>query len=223
MLNEQDQTLMLQITCTLKELCKTFDDDQRSDLGHVILDFIEQIKEQQAAGLMPAQVSASRHQAADQFIEEGKAVSSASKDIGCLAGCSHCCHIAVAITTAEAEELVAVARAKGIVLDKAKLARQAQHDDQTWLSQPAEDRRCVFLGADNHCQVYRQRPFSCRKYFSTAEPVLCNVELHPKLAIPIWFDIWTEALTTAAMTHFGSGHLPQMILGAIQQPTKEDV
>lgn len=215
-----EQTIMLHITATLSELRKQMTEQEQSQLADVVLDFIDQMKADQATGLTLSHISASLHQVADEFLAEAKGKSVTSQDIRCREGCAHCCHLAVAITVGEAEELVAVASAQGLAIDHAKLARQVGYTDETWLRLAPEDRRCVFLGTDNRCQVYEHRPFSCRKYFSTANPELCNIDKYPKLSIPIWFDVRTEALTTAAMTHFGSGFLPDMILNVLQ-PKKE--
>jgi Predicted Fe-S-cluster oxidoreductase len=213
--------IYLSLTSTLHRLAKDYTPEERQELGAVILDFMAQIKRAEASGVTPAQCSAFLHEFAERFMAEAKAKSPVASEIRCGEACAFCCHISVAITGAEAAELIEVARDRCVPLDEAKLRRQAGHTDEGWLSQPVEDRACVFLGADNRCRVYEHRPLSCRKYFSVAPPELCNVERYPKEEVPIWFDPWTEALTSAAMTHFGSGDLPQMLLQALTQHTKE--
>lgn len=221
---EEDVVLMVSITATLNVLCRTaMTREEQDHLGQVILDFIDQIKSALAEGETPTESAIGIHQSAEEFLRQGKATSPNSKDIQCASGCAFCCHLPVALASNEAELLVKTASEQGLVIDEARLRWQAQWaTEEEWVAHSAEERRCVFLGTDRHCQVYEQRPLSCRKYFSTAAPELCDVDRYPKQEIPIWFDLWTEALTTAAMTHFGSGFLPEQILSVLHPPiTKE--
>lgn len=43
----------------------------------------------------------------------------------------------------------------------------------TALGLPLEKRRCVFLGPENDCLVYENRPTTCRKYFVASDPGVC--------------------------------------------------
>jgi Fe-S-cluster containining protein len=214
---------LFSVTSTLHRLCnEQFDAEARSEAAQAMLFYITQMKDAQAKGETLSGISRDMHAACDTFIAEGKKESPHSKDIRCQSGCAHCCCIAVAVSNNEAHELIDYAQQKGITIDRAKLSRQEAYDDDTWIQQPREDRRCVFLGADNTCQVYDARPFSCRKYFAVTAPDLCNVERYPSQEIGTWFDIWSELLASAAMTYFGADFLPKALLAALPPATKED-
>lgn len=220
---ETDESILLVMTSTLRELATRLDGEERRAAVAVIKDFIEQLKVYIEQGATLAECSAILHRAVDAFLREGQIQSrNTAQSIRCVETCAHCCHLPVAIATCEAEELVAVAVAKGLVLDRSRLTRQASwQTDEEWVVHGAEERRCVFLGPDRRCQVYEHRPLSCRKYFSTSPPDLCDTDRYPKQSIAIWFDMYAELLTTAAMTHFDVGYLPQLVLRVLSAKTKE--
>ena len=157
---------------------------------------------------------------ADSMIRKGKKAQGMKEVITCREGCAHCCRQAVGLSLPEAAVLVEAVRARQIPIDRAKLTRQATlTDSDDWTRLPADERACVFLGTDNRCQVYDERPLACRKYFSIGPPELCNIDAHPGGEVQIWFDMNAEILSTANMTHWGSETLPRLLLELL--PTKE--
>lgn len=106
----------------------------------------------------------------------------------CKAGCSHCCHIPVGITSSEAER---IASATGRSITTPSVATEiAQLDDPAKLSAAlAESRKfigqpCTFLGADKLCTIYEARPFACRTHMTLDnDDLLCR--LIPGVAVPV--------------------------------------
>jgi hypothetical protein len=95
----------------------------------------------------------------------------------CTRGCSHCCHIPVAITSTEAV-LIGTASAKPVAtpaglscgdLDFAKVS-DWEAQQQRFVGQP-----CPFLRG-NECSIYDRRPFRCRVHVSLDDDdLLCRL------------------------------------------------
>jgi len=71
--------------------------------------------------------------------------------LSCRKGCGACCYQNVKIDEDEAELLAQVVQEEDIELDWDKAG-------------------CVFLGEDNSCRVYENRPNACRKFFTLKCP-----------------------------------------------------
>lgn len=106
----------------------------------------------------------------------GPAVASVEGASPCRAGCSHCCHIPVLITAAEAR---ALARASGAPLERSPaggVQREPGESEESFFQRLDAQRQeaaannrgepCPFLGQDGLCGVYEARPSACRLYFS---------------------------------------------------------
>lgn len=94
--------------------------------------------------------------------------------VSCRAGCAHCCHIQVDATGDEVELLAELVE-KGLTIDMGALKVQAKADDlDKWRRLTKDQRRCVFLGDDNRCRVYEDRPSVCRSYFVISPPDDCR-------------------------------------------------
>jgi Fe-S-cluster containining protein len=95
-------------------------------------------------------------------------------DLKCQRGCGHCCHTGVMATQLEWDGIVAVARERGIdlnrIIERARrtverveslLETQKNLDQVNWhravINQP-----CPFLNEDQACDVYEHRPLDCR-------------------------------------------------------------
>lgn len=163
-------------------------------------------------------------QIADKCLQESFSPERAPK-ISCASGCAHCCHMHVGITQAEGDLLVRFVEAKGIRIDTAKLARQLGYGDtpEGWAVQPEGERRCVFLSAENTCQVYEVRPLSCRKYSVMTPPALCQIQSGGTRTgvVALYYDLDVEILTTAAFTFFAVGSLPMMVEAALRRRVDE--
>lgn len=132
--------------------------------------------------------------------------------IRCGQGCTHCCRQIVACSPPEAELIKRTVKQKQIPVDYDRLHRQMGKNDQSWLEQPVEDRACVFLGANGLCQIYDQRPASCRKYFAISPPELCNIDRYPSQEVAVWFALDAEITTTAMFTEYGCEFLPDLMM-----------
>lgn len=92
--------------------------------------------------------------------------------IVCREGCSRCCTADVQASPAEVEDLhsrlTAVQRER--VLGLAQLARQQAAN----LSLT----RCPFLDSEGRCEVYSQRPLSCRGRLVLSPAAWCSVDSH---------------------------------------------
>lgn len=95
----------------------------------------------------------------------------------CKAGCSGCCHTQVSITEDEAQ-LLASHIENGLKIDYALLQKQmkAGNDSEQFFKLSYNDRRCVFLGIDDRCQVYDDRPSVCRTNAVLGEASQCSTE-----------------------------------------------
>jgi hypothetical protein len=93
----------------------------------------------------------------------------------CQRGCAACCHYEVEVTRDEAELLAGVVVA-GLEIDRARLARQAARSrrDAAWGALAVEENRCVFLGDDEACRAYAQRPAACRRLLVVSPAVECG-------------------------------------------------
>ena len=100
-------------------------------------------------------------------------------DVACKKSCAHCCKLRVEVLPPEAALIVDHVRrsfppsVRQGILDKLK----ANAPPELLLDAHqyrAEERSCAFLGDDDLCMVYDQRPISCRAFGSTNVNV-CNL------------------------------------------------
>ena len=94
----------------------------------------------------------------------------------CAKGCGTCCNYEVEITKEEGELLAQVVN-DGFLIDRERLAIQASRKRQSdeWKKGSKDpENTCVFLGADQSCQVYEVRPSICRKHVVTSDPAECD-------------------------------------------------
>lgn len=83
-------------------------------------------------------------------------------------GCSHCCHIPVAITKVEAKQM---ALDLGITAKPAKAFVGSERQERFGYDYP-----CPFL-KEGACSIYDQRPLACRIHFSMdADDLLCRLD-----------------------------------------------
>jgi Fe-S-cluster containining protein len=99
-----------------------------------------------------------------------------AKKITCKAGCSSCCkNVINKITIDEAALLKEYCEFNEIPIDMERLKVQADCKTQKqWNKLQPKDKKCVFLGDDDLCQVYEVRPISCRKVLLISDPKLCK-------------------------------------------------
>jgi Fe-S-cluster containining protein len=95
----------------------------------------------------------------------------------CTAGCSQCCHIAVAITQSEANEIAKAIGRAAVVMPEAseKALRQSIESRDQYRGVP-----CAFL-VNNLCSIYDHRPVACRSHHSLdANADQCNLAIPNK-------------------------------------------
>ena len=83
----------------------------------------------------------------------------------CQKGCASCCHLEIEITSDEAA-LLAESIASGAIINYDRLNEQAERSrkDTKWSTGFNKNNACAFLGDDNACTNYENRPSTCRKH-----------------------------------------------------------
>lgn len=116
----------------------------------------------QAIKLIPSHRPARDRLEALSYLAE-KASKIVQPSTPCRKGCAHCCHIAVAINSLEAE---VIGRYTGRVPRRlpatAADVRDRLDNNVTRFSR----KPCTFLGADNECTIYPVRPLPCAVHHS---------------------------------------------------------
>lgn len=103
------------------------------------------------------------HELVDDFVKEMTTHPLIIEHSGCQKGCAACCHTEVSVTPDEAE-LLALRVKDGVSIDWSKLHLQKTQieEGKNFYQIPYELRSCVFLGEENQCRVYDDRPSVCR-------------------------------------------------------------
>lgn len=137
----------------------------------------------------------------------------------CHKGCAACCHFEVEITKDDAEVLKQSLTPERQI-DLERLAEQAKRPRQgaEWRAGKVTNNRCVFLGKDNACRSYEDRPSACRKLAVTSDPIECatpNGIPRPRV-IPM-----AEILLSASLSCEGNpfGSLASMLSAALDLKT----
>lgn len=104
----------------------------------------------------------------------------------CKAGCTGCCHTQVSITEDEAR-LLASRVQEGVKIDNALLQKQmnAGNCSDEFYKLSYESRKCVFLGSDDLCQVYEDRPSVCRTNAVLGSATQCSTQNGQDIGQPI--------------------------------------
>ncbi len=135
--------------------------------------------------------------------------------VSCCKGCSGCCHYEVEITNDEAAVLASIVRS-GLAIDTSRLSNQAARERRgpEWSDVLHPSNRCVFLGEDNTCRVYENRPSVCRRTLVTSPAEACSKPGQPVSPVEI---LLAELLLSAALSLVGSsfGSLSKMLLASL--------
>lgn len=145
-------------------------------------------------------IAHSFHLAMDRLIDDAR---KNPPPISCRKGCAHCCHIEVHCTPDEAELLLYAAKTESIDIDWVRVEHQAKVTK--WRQLDYKARRCVFLGADNTCQVYEYRPMTCRKHMVASAPEQCNSQKYPAGDIVVMTANRAEMMASALFSAHGGG------------------
>jgi Fe-S-cluster containining protein len=100
--------------------------------------------------------------------------------VPCKAGCTGCCHTQVSVTEDEAELLAHNISTNSIEVNYELLATQAEagNDSAVFFRIPYNERRCVFLGENGACKVYKDRPSVCRTNAVVGEASQCDTSVN---------------------------------------------
>jgi Fe-S-cluster containining protein len=114
------------------------------------------------------------HQLIDEYNDEIYTNPIIAKLSPCQKGCAGCCHTEVSCTPDEADVL-AKRVIDGVNIDWSRLHMQKtmKEENRDYLTLPYELRACVFLGEDNQCRVYEDRPSVCRTNMVIGESSQC--------------------------------------------------
>lgn len=221
--SQVNMTTNVILTEALGLLLKEEGQEFRNRAAQLLLSFLEGFKLQavEQPEEKPEAIAQRLQLGIDAALIIGKEQQPTSQEISCRKGCAHCCYMLVGTMPEEGQQLLQIARKRGLELDVLRLVKQAAwQDDQEWMQQPHEDRRCMFLSDQGECQVYEERPISCRKYFVVSAPELCNMEHNQAGKVAIWFDAQTEIIASAAATFYSVDSLPRMLLQALAKQAK---
>lgn len=109
----------------------------------------------------------------------------ASTVAACRAGCSHCCHMAVGITSSDAAK---IGEHLGITPEKPRMQLDPSGNIDKYMNSP-----CPFL-KKKHCTIYEVRPSACRTHYNVSDyPEVCDTLNFPGRDVPSldMRPIWT--------------------------------
>jgi Fe-S-cluster containining protein len=130
--------------------------------------------------------------------------------ISCKAGCGACCHQKVDLGSFEGEMLRKHLDEVRLEVDVKRLEKQAEAlKNGSFLQLPYEERRCVFLGADQNCRIYSVRPLMCRRHFVQNDPAICRTEDVSRLQMDVNPD--ADAYLSAYVTKNATVSLPEFV------------
>jgi Fe-S-cluster containining protein len=115
------------------------------------------------------------HHVVDDYNREIFSHPMVQKFLPCKVGCSACCHTQVGITEDEAE-LLAERIYEGTKIDHVLLQNQMKvgNNPEEFYQLSHDNRKCIFLGSDDSCQVYNDRPSVCRTNAVLGEASQCS-------------------------------------------------
>jgi hypothetical protein len=96
----------------------------------------------------------------------------------CKSGCSHCCHIPVALSRTEAQMI-----GEAIGVKPAEPTRYIALDGE---GKYGYDHPCKFLDTvKGECRIYKHRPYSCRvQYNMDVTEALCRLRVGERVEVP---------------------------------------
>lgn len=101
----------------------------------------------------------------------------------CRSGCSHCCNIAVVITSAEASVIGKEIGIAPIAAKKPKGSARKLRSHEKKLVERSFGVPCPFL-KDDSCSIYDSRPIACRLHFNIGHSsFFCSTEIPPEASV----------------------------------------
>jgi Fe-S-cluster containining protein len=114
----------------------------------------------------------------------------AADQAACRKGCTHCCHIPVALVQSEANLI-----AKAIGRPAKQLVKSSSPESRGY----GYHMPCPFL-KDNACQIYEDRPLSCRIHFNLDDDaLLCELRTDSTVPVPL-LDMTTLQMVYMRLT-----------------------
>jgi Fe-S-cluster containining protein len=130
------------------------------------------------------------------------------RKVRCGKGCAHCCRLWVGITRDEAALLAERVKAGTAHPDAGRMERQRHWDSpMAFVGKPAEATSCVFLGPDQACTVYEDRPSICRAVLVASDPEACRA-LETATTTTAVLNPYLDAVVSAALTVDAEGDPP---------------
>lgn len=123
------------------------------------------------------------------------------KDVSCAAGCGACCRqFPKQITDDEADLLAELVRSGVARIDRNALRQQAQDlaSKDASVRERGSHSPCLFLGPDEKCGIYNDRPAVCRKYHVTSPKENCDRDSNQGVVPHI--DLMPELIVSAAIS-----------------------
>jgi Fe-S-cluster containining protein len=157
------------------------------------------------------------HEQLDEFHKTDKELFSGDDlQPTCRKGCAHCCHLRADAT--EDEGFLLYEKAEELGVDWEKLEKQSKYGDAIEFIKGLDikDRRCVFLGDDNQCKIYEDRPLSCRSYYVVSDPKDCDTTRGPIEAAQMLYP-FSEFLAASVFSHQSWEGRPRLINESISQ------
>lgn len=156
--------------------------DRREE--RLIMKFVKQIRNDLTgvrAVRSPPQRAKIKHDGYELVVKSLRVHIGKESAISCKKGCFNCCSLRVAVQPDEAALLLE--KADQMNIDLGRIERQAkameghEQDEEFWYQMPLEDRWCAFLNRENgECQVYDDRPLTCRDMVVLSPPENCTAE-----------------------------------------------
>lgn len=116
------------------------------------------------------------------------------RNVACKRGCSHCCHIAVAVVEPEAKLI-------GRKIGRAPADAPGRYGFQGF--DYGYHNPCTFL-RDGECSIYEYRPLACRLQYSLDDDaLLCNLTPPHSVTVPLLNATKFDELQVAILAHDG--------------------
>jgi len=90
----------------------------------------------------------------------------------CQKDCCHCCYMNVDVFDDEAILMADLIKNGQVEIDQTEFEYQKNMDSDDFKNNP---RPCIFL-KQNECQIYKNRPAACRKYYVTGDVQDCAIQ-----------------------------------------------
>ena len=112
-----------------------------------------------------------------------------------------------------------------VSVDLKRLIQQARagNDADKWYKIPYQIRKCVFLGDENQCRIYKDRPMVCRSNNVLSDPENCKTEDGKEKPIRLLKTIKANMAIIAAFSLSSvNGALPFMLWNILEKTSRKE-